>query len=117
MGLDVAFFIPGNNEPIIHLRNHRWFFEQFTFGETVHDGYTDVFIEDWTLEGAEVRVLIEMFGRGLEPNVPLTLSGDIAWEGEDDHPWPALLHFYLKTLAKLKDANAGPDRLICAWSA
>ena len=120
MGLDVDFFIPGNNEPVHDLRKHDWLFDQFhdLVGDLVDEGYTDFYVDEEVFDAVTERVIAELEDLGLDPGQtpPDVPDATQAWS-EDDFSWEIMLYFYLKVLTELRNAASEHGPLICAWSA
>lgn len=120
MGLDVNFFIPGNDESILGLRKQDWFFDQFhdVADDLVDDNFTDFYVDEEAIGVVIERVIAELEDHDLDPaQTPSGLpDADKVW-CEDDHPWEILLHFYLGLLEDLRQAALEHGPLICAWSA
>jgi hypothetical protein len=120
MGLDVEFFTPDTKDSVVYLKNHGWFFDQFggLSDDLVSEGFTDFYIEDWAFDIVEGRVRAKMQTQGIDASgAPVELPEDITYDGDEDHPWSILMHFYLQVLEDLRAALTTQDRLICSWSA
>lgn len=120
MGLDTGFMMLNSKKEIAYLRNHRdfsaLFFEQDP--EPYWQGYTDFVVDARMIDVVAARLEIndERVVRA-EAALSDTAFEDICCTNEDDHDPADLLPVYRRLLQRLREAAAGPDTLLCVWSA
>lgn len=120
MGLDTSFMTLNAKTEIASLRNHRdfsdLFFEQDP--EPYWPDYTDFLVEVPMIDVVAARLGIDD-ARVVRAEAALSEAEfeAVCLADEDDHDPADLLPVYRRLLQRLREAAAGPDPLLCVWSA
>jgi len=120
MGLDTSFMTLNSKREIAYLRNHRdfsaLFFDQDP--EPYWAGYTDFLVDISMIDVVAARLGIDD-ARVVRAEAALSEAQFEAFcaAEEDDHDPADFLPVYRRLLQKLREAAAGPEPLLCVWSA